>query len=333
MAWLRVDDRSPMHPKVIRLRTLRDEVAFPVAVLGFVQQCAAWSGQHMTDCEIPLGVGEMVDPDRWERLARFAVKVGMLSKPRKLSDGQRGWVVCIDDGLFHLMSREEREKNRHRRINRQDQNRADLHLRDSDLCRYCQQTLNPSDTMGGRGREFDHPDPDDDSVTVVSCRRCNLAKGGRTPEAAGMELLPPPAPEDRWFHKTTLAWLARRGIDPERPAAPVADPATAARPGSHQAPNAAAGRAPAPPADAAHERPAPAAEAATQAELPTPPEPTSEGAPEVAPEGVADHRLPGRDRGGSGSGVVVGVRDPRPRDGPRRRGTRGRRGRTPTPGP
>jgi hypothetical protein len=314
VAWLRVDDRSPMHPKVIHLRTLGDPVAFPSAVLGFVQQCAAWSGQHMTDCEIPLGVGEMVDAERWERLSKFAVKVGMLSRRQKLSDGQRGWLVCIDDGLFHLISREEREKNRHRRISRLDQNRVNLHLRDSDLCRYCGQTVNPSDTVGGRGREFEHPDPADPDVTVISCRRCNLFKAGRTPAEAGMQLRPPPNPQDRHFHSTTLKWLATRGIDPERPAAPIADPATAAR---HDSDAAAPWRAPAQPEDAAAERRALQALAAASML------PTSSGASEVPPEGVADQRPPGRvGSGQAGLGPVV-----HQRDGPRRRGSRGSRGR------
>lgn len=336
MAWLRVDDKALTHPQMMALRGLRragklDPVVTPSAVLGFVVQAASWSGAHMTDCEINLDVGALVDPDYWEPLAAAAVKVGMLSKPRRLSDGMRGWVVDIESGLFHLMSREERDKNRHRKVSRTDQGRADVHLRDSDLCRYCGQTLNPADTIGGRGREFDHPDPAVADVVVASCRRCNLAKAGRTVEEwvldNGHDLRPPPALEDRFFHPTTLKWLATRGIDPARPSAPVADPATAARPSSHQALAAAAERAPAPPAAAAPERPASPAAAAPAG---TDQRDTSGGTSEVAPEGVADHRHPGRDGTGRvGTGLAVGVPQPRPRDGPRRRGSRGRGRRQP----
>lgn len=339
MAWLRVDDRAPMHPHVIALRALRDGVVTPSSVVGFVMQAAAWSGQHMTDCEIPFGVAEIIDAE-WERLAAAAVKVGMLSKPRRLSDGSRGWLVDIDSGLFHLMSREERARNKHRRITREDQTRVDVHLRDSDLCRYCGQTLNPADTLGGRGREFEHPDPADETVVVTSCRRCNLAKAGRTVAewvaAGGHELRPAPALEDRFFHQRTLDWLSRRGVDPNRPAAPVTDPATAARPGSPQAPAAAAERPPAPPARAAHERPAAtqAAGAATaEPEHPATSGGTTELTSEVPPEGVAEQHLPGRDGTGRvGPGLSVGTSPARPRDGPRRRGSRGR-GRRQAPAP
>jgi 5-methylcytosine-specific restriction endonuclease McrA len=65
-----------------------------------------------------------------------------------------------------------------------------VYQRDSRLCRYCGSIENlsidhliPRCQDGGDGVEN----------LVVACRRCNSRKGGRTPEQAGMTLLPVPA--------------------------------------------------------------------------------------------------------------------------------------------
>lgn len=68
--------------------------------------------------------------------------------------------------------------------------------RDRNLCRYCAGRVNWSDRRGPTGGTYDHVDPDGDNSlenVVVSCRRCNARKKDRTPEEAGMELLPVPA--------------------------------------------------------------------------------------------------------------------------------------------
>ncbi len=211
MPWLRVDDTALTHPKTLRLRSLEDDVVHAEDVVGFVTLAASWSGQHLTDCFIPEPAGQLASPGRWQRLSAAAVRVGMLTRPRKV-DGQRGWHVVIDDGLFHLMSREEVERNRqHRRAGRRDDTRISVLLRDGDQCRYCAQTVNPKDSRGARGRQLDHPDPDQPDVLVVACRGCNRSKADRTPEQAGMTLLPPPRPDQRHLHPATVDWLVKHG--------------------------------------------------------------------------------------------------------------------------
>jgi hypothetical protein len=69
-----------------------------------------------------------------------------------------------------------------------------IRFRDGDGCRYCDLTVRWNDRKGPGGGTYDHADPRGgnslDNV-VVACRGCNSRKGQRTPEAAGMPLLPP----------------------------------------------------------------------------------------------------------------------------------------------
>lgn len=332
MTWLRIDDVALTHPKAMRLRTMEDEVVSAERVLGWVMLCATWSGQHLTDCWIPEAVGAVASPRAWRELAAAALKVKIMSRARR--DGQAGWLVVIDDGLFHLMSREEVERNRDkRRATRVDADRIAVLLRDSDVCRYCGQTVNPKDRKGARGREFDHPDPADRDTFVVACQGCNGAKGNRTPEQSGMELLPPPAPHDRHYHPTTLQWLANRNVDPQRPDARQApDPAPRARPSSQLDTAATPEREPTR-ATAAPERDTATATAAPSTTAPDQRHDQDQARPAGPPaDGLPPGRVgpvPGRAGVGSVTAGAAGVTPTRSRDGPSRRGRRGRRGRQP----
>lgn len=65
--------------------------------------------------------------------------------------------------------------------------------RDRNRCRFCGVRVNWDDRKGAAGGTYDHLDPDGtnsiDNV-VVACRRCNGTKKNRTPEQAGMRVLP-----------------------------------------------------------------------------------------------------------------------------------------------
>lgn len=301
MSWLRVDDGALTHPQVMHLRSLDDPVATAEAVVGFVMLSASWSGQHLTDCFIPRSLGPLASPDHWRVLSAAAVTVGMLSEPMVGPDGQPGWMLNIGAGLFHLMSKEEVERNReHRKASRTQDVKIAVLLRDGDQCRYCGKTTEEHDRKSARGRQFDHPDPDVHDVLVVACRGCNGRKGRRTPEQAGMELLPPPT--SPFYQPFTLAWLTKHGAF-ARPDGPSSDPAA----------------------------PSPATEPSAR--------PVSD--PQPTRRALADPQHPGREgpgldgtgsgREGTGRAGSVGPA-PQTRDGPRRRrGSRGRRGRPPSP--
>lgn len=67
--------------------------------------------------------------------------------------------------------------------------------RDHGRCRYCASECGRFDRVGARGLVYDHVDPtvaNGAANLVCACRSCNSKKGARTPEAAGMALLPVP---------------------------------------------------------------------------------------------------------------------------------------------
>lgn len=69
--------------------------------------------------------------------------------------------------------------------------------RDGMLCRYCGCRVKKGDQRSPVGFTYDHVDPDGPNAfgnVVVACRRCNGNKRDRTPEEAGMVLLPPHDP-------------------------------------------------------------------------------------------------------------------------------------------
>lgn len=102
--------------------------------------------------------------------------------------------------------------------------------RDRFLCRYCGIRVNWNNKTGADGGTYDHVDPDIEenieSNVVVSCRRCNGRKRDRTPDQAGMLLLPPGTTA-----ATVAAQEARAGPTPGQP--PVNPRLT--RPGSSRA--------------------------------------------------------------------------------------------------
>jgi 5-methylcytosine-specific restriction endonuclease McrA len=98
--------------------------------------------------------------------------------------------------------------------------RYNIYTRDNNTCQYCGQKL------PARELNLDHvvPRAHGGRTTwenvVCSCIPCNLRKGGRTPESAGMRLLKKPV-RPRWFQ----VWrpLSRVPFDDWRPFLNLAD--------------------------------------------------------------------------------------------------------------
>ncbi|MHC4064159.1 MAG: HNH endonuclease [Planctomycetota bacterium] len=71
-------------------------------------------------------------------------------------------------------------------------NRRNIYARDQSLCQYCGKRFKPSELS------LDHVVPRSRGGTnawdnmVCCCVRCNVRKGGRTPQEAGMRLIAPP---------------------------------------------------------------------------------------------------------------------------------------------
>lgn len=307
MSWLKVDDKALTHPKVMRLHSMRDPVVTGEAVVGFVMLASSWSGQHLTDCFIPEYIGQIASPLYWERLSAAAVRVQMLRKGRV--DGIPGWLVEIgDDEVFHLLLKEEVMRKRElRRAARRNDVQISVLLRDGDQCRYCDLPVNPK-SNGARGRQLDHPDPAVPDALVVACRECNARKGSRTPEQAGMTLLPPATDRgfDLYLTEHSRDWLQRRDALPRPDTSQVPDPADARPDQGTAATSARTGS-----------TPASAAPPATNG--------TNRPTTGPAPVSVAGQHTSGRD----GTGLVGSGRASSAQR--RRRGSRGRRGRSHPP--
>ena len=87
--------------------------------------------------------------------------------------------------------------------------RANIMLRDGHQCQYC------GDRPGVRALNLDHVLPrsrggaDSWENLVTSCRRCNLRKGRRTPEEAGMALTRLPG-RPRWSLRARIVLASQR---------------------------------------------------------------------------------------------------------------------------
>lgn len=148
----------------------------------------------------------------------------------------------VHDWLAHNPSKGENTVHRakKRELNDMDLRHA-VRQRDGNACRYCGIVVPWADKKGPNRLSIDHIDPTiagGAANLVVACTPCNSSKkDARTPEAAGLRLLPPPlpgtVPEDGWPKGTEPTSIARLWppdqpeitdpIDPEH-RDPITDP-------------------------------------------------------------------------------------------------------------
>jgi hypothetical protein len=227
MPWLRIDDTAPDDPKVLRAGH---------EVFGFAVLCAAWSAGKIgkiEDAFVPDYVAQRIAPGVWDELARQATRAGLFSKPCR-SRGERGWFVDQTDQLLHMRTNDEVQADREKsRATRQAGPTRDVRLRDGDQCRYCGKTVNWADRVSGRGGTYDHPDPTDRDTFVVACFACNREKSNRTPQQAGMPLLPVPSVALIGPHTAQRFSVPQQG--PERAPEGAAPSESASAPGQHAA--------------------------------------------------------------------------------------------------
>lgn len=179
MPWFKVDDAFAFHPKVI---------AAGNAAAGLWVRAGSWASQQLTDGHIPTEIARTLGrPAEIQRL----VNAGLWMK-----NGD-GW--DFHEWSTHNPTRAEVTANRASDVRRQALSRdvslrEFIRTRDGDLCRYCGTQVAWQDRRGPTGGTYDHIDPRGSNTAdnlVVACRRCNSAKGHRTPAEAGMRLLPP----------------------------------------------------------------------------------------------------------------------------------------------
>lgn len=212
MPWGRIDDRLAMSAKI---RGLHDPGASGdrakrqrAESIGVWVQILSWVSGERSDGFVTQDIVDLFGwPQAVERLMRARYDRAPLLHSRE--DGERcecmtgrTWVddfdYLIHDYLDRNPSRSENDVHRAKARELKDSKlKAAVAARDRNRCRYCARTCAPSDRKSDAGRTFDHVDPeiaDGMSNLVVACRGCNNRKRRRTPEAAGMVLLP--APDD-----------------------------------------------------------------------------------------------------------------------------------------
>lgn len=180
MAWARLDDKFHSHPKVRRAG---------LAAIGLHVRAISYSAAHLLDGHIDVEWVREAGGAQHKKLATALVEAGLW-----IQNGH-GWI--INDYLEYNPSREETAIKRDWDVKRKALFKdkelvAAIRLRDKDSCRYCGHKVNWKDRKGARGGTYDHVIPRGDNSlenVVVSCRECNMVKGARTPEQAGMELI------------------------------------------------------------------------------------------------------------------------------------------------
>jgi hypothetical protein len=187
MAWLRIDDRVRTHPKIA--------TAGPAAAwLWFCGIC--YCREHLTDGFIP----KPVVPNLAMNLTSPWRHAQRLVEVQLWEDAIGGFQV--HDFLDWNPSRNDVEAGRDWEVQRKGLYRdkdltKQIRQRDGDACRYCGRSVNWADRRGPGGGQHDHIVPRGPSTlenVVVACRECNNKKRDRTPEQAGMVLLPEPNP-------------------------------------------------------------------------------------------------------------------------------------------
>jgi len=190
MGWAKFDDQFTDHPKVVAAGPWAELLAMRAVI-----HCARYETDgHVQAAQLPrLAVG-IVGP---RKQVAALVAAGLWTVD---PDGDGWWVHdFLDYHPSRTQKREDREIAKRRyAMNNNPELAKRIKARDDNRCRYCGVQVNWRDRKSPGGGTYDHVIPvsaggdESDDNLVVSCRACNLRKGARTPEEAGMELRPPP---------------------------------------------------------------------------------------------------------------------------------------------
>jgi hypothetical protein len=211
MPWGRIDDRLAMS---VKIRGLVDPGATGLRAkkqraesLGVWSQLLSWASGERSDGFV---TADILDLFGWDEANARLLRARFDRAPllHRRTDGEacecmagRTWVddyeYLIHDYLDRNPSRSENDVHRAKSRELKDPRlKHAVRQRDRDLCRYCGKLCRHSDRKSDDGLTFDHVDPeiaDGLNNLVVACRGCNNRKRRRTPEQAGMALLPAPA--------------------------------------------------------------------------------------------------------------------------------------------
>lgn len=254
MPWLKTSDAAAWHPLLLEVLEFSVEEPWLInEVFGFLNRCAVQSAQFELDYVVTYGVALQTanGVDRFQVLDRVCQTVGLWS-PIELpsEDGgptRRGFKLVEEKDLWHMILKSERAWETQRR--KDVGNTAwtvEVRRRDGDACRWCGNVVGwGGDKKSGRSGTYDHRVPGQGATgpadLYVACRPCNSARSDEKNREWNRTLLP--IPEKPYYHRTTVAWLAKHGVQveatdhrrPTRPARP-AGAAGSTTPAAEQAP-------------------------------------------------------------------------------------------------
>ena len=201
MAWLRMDDNFDTDPIVLNVSRNMGEAT---KVVGWITRLMLYSARHLTDGFLPDVVFRDIvrsrvwrdklttPPDGGTALVHLRGDPCPCLKDRQWPDTAAD--VYVHHYLTSNPSRDEYDIQRAKQAELRDSElRAAVRQRDRSRCRYCAVAVVWADRRSSQGGVFDHVDPRvaaGAANLVVACRGCNSRKGARTPDAAGMTLLP-----------------------------------------------------------------------------------------------------------------------------------------------
>lgn len=172
MTWVKVDDGFADHPKVFKI----GDTAFRLHICAMCITARQRTNGEIQPSSLACAIAMLPNPpDDPMDLVHELIDVGLWT-----SIGNSAYLIIGDDSLWRIDIRLNRKRPylRHRGF---------VYARDGRLCRYC---------SGSDHLSLDHLQPprlggthDPDNL-VTCCRPCNSRKGSRTPEQAGMQLLP-----------------------------------------------------------------------------------------------------------------------------------------------
>lgn len=97
---MRLDIRAVTHPKLFAAAGGDRREA--LELVGFIALCGAYVTHFRSDGFVPTYAAEIVAGDQAPRLVAGAVKAGFLGRKQRAQDGDQGWPLVVDDGLFLL---------------------------------------------------------------------------------------------------------------------------------------------------------------------------------------------------------------------------------------
>lgn len=198
MPWVRYDDTTPDSVKFTQLASPMQRLA----LLGAHVTLVCTSAVSGTDGLLDKAAFKAI-PGTIQRALLTSV-MGKAPLVHRRGDececlAGRGWPdgaeYCVHDYLAYNPAAAEYELSKVQRKERRNPSMVRrVRNRDRDLCRYCGNPTDWADRRGPRGGQVDHVDPMQAGEVnlVVCCRDCNQKKGKRTPDEAGMRLLPAP---------------------------------------------------------------------------------------------------------------------------------------------